>query len=89
MWVCTNGRIMGKMKWKKMKAIDLYNSNIKNFYFMEQTNGYINNNNDNETFTIPYVESRYTNGNNDILSFNTKAFVEFLVYLLLKRRKMF
>lgn len=82
MWVCTNGRIMGKMKWKKMKAIDLYNSNIKNFYFMEQTNGYINNNNDNETFTIPYVESRYTNGNNDILSFNTKAFVEFLGYFI-------
>lgn len=82
MWVCTNGRIMGKMKWKKMKAIDLYNSNIKNFYFMEQTNGYINNNNDNETFTIPYVESRYTNGNNYILSFNTKAFVEFLGYFI-------
>lgn len=82
MWVCTNGHRIGKMKWKKMKAIDLYNSNIKNFYFMEQTNGYVNNNNDNETFTIPYVESRYTNGNNDILSFNTKAFIEFLGYFI-------
>jgi hypothetical protein len=82
MWVCTNGRIMGKMKWKKVKAIDLYNSNIKNFYFMEQTNGYINNCNDDETFTIPYVESKYTNGNNDILSFNIKAFVEFLGYFI-------
>ena len=82
MWVCTNSRKTEDMKWKKMKAIDLYNSNIQNFYFMEQTNGYLNNDNDNETFTIPYVESRYTNGNNNILSFDTKAFVEFLGYFI-------
>lgn len=81
MWVCTNGRKAGKMKWKKMKAIDLYNSGIQNFYFMEQTNG-INDIPEEPYITIPYVESRYTNGNNNIITFDTKTFVEFLGYFI-------
>lgn len=81
MWVCTNGRRSGKMKWKKVKAIDLYNSRIKNFYFIEQTNG-IDDNIDEPNFNIPSIESRYTNGNNDILSFEKKDFLEFLGYFI-------
>ena len=81
MWVCTNGRRSGKMKWKKVKAIDLYNSKIKNFYFIEQTNG-IDDNIDEPSFNIPSIESRYTNGNNDILSFEKKDFLEFLGYFI-------
>ena len=81
MWVCTNGRQTNKMKWKKMKAIDLYNSGIQNFYFMEQTNG-IQDVYEESCISIPYVESRYTNGNNNIITFNTHAFVEFLGYFI-------
>lgn len=81
MWVCTNGRIKDKMKWKKMKAIDLYNSKTKNFYFMEQANG-IDDIIDEVNFNIPSIESRYTNGNNNILSFNKKDFLEFLGYFI-------
>ena len=81
MWVCTNGRQVGKMKWKKMKAIDLYNSGIQNFYFMEQTNG-VNDILEDPYITIPYIESHHTNGNNHIVTFDTKAFIEFLGYFV-------
>ena len=81
MWVCTNGRTKGKMKWKKMKAIDLYNSGIKNFYFMEQTNG-IEDFIDEEFIEIPYIKSRCTNGNNNIIKFNKSDFYEFLGYFI-------
>jgi len=81
MWVCTNGRKPGKMKWKKVKAIDLYESKMKNFYFLEQAEG-IDNTIDELNFDIPSVDSRYTNGNNDVLSFNKRDFVEFLGYFV-------
>lgn len=81
MWVCTNGRKKGKMKWKKMKAIDLYNSNIQNFYFTEQSDG-VYNTLDDDIITIPYIESRYTNGNNNITSFKKSDFIEFLGYFI-------
>lgn len=82
MWVCTNGRRKDKMTWKKVKAIDLYNGNIKNFYIMEQTNGMSDNVVDEENITIPFIPSKTTNGNNNYCSFKTKVFVEFLGYFI-------
>ena len=81
MWVCTNGRKKGKMKWKKMKAIDLYESGIDNFYFMESSLG----NSDGihkDTINIPYVEAHNDNGNNSILVFDTNTFMSFIGYFI-------
>lgn len=81
MWVCTNGHKKGKMKWKKMKAIDLYTSGIKNFYFMEQTNG-IQDFDIPVYIEIPYIKAKSTNGNNYITKFDTLFFTEFLGYFI-------
>ena len=49
---------------------------------MEQSNGLADNNNYPEKIKIPYIESRYTNGNNYILEFETENFIEFLGYFI-------
>ena len=81
MWVCTNGRKDGNMKWKKMKAIDLYESGIDNFYFMEASSGNANGIHL-DNIEIPYVEAHNDNGNNSRLTFDTNTFMRFAGYFI-------